>query len=82
MVNLLMYLLGAEIEFFIIFFHSAICFPGKLCVEHPGISSEVKSLSRVRLFATPWTTEDEAPIFWLTDANSQFIGKDPDAEKN
>ena len=27
-------------------------------------------------------TEDEAPILWLTDADSQFIGKDPDAEKD
>jgi len=23
--------------------------------------------------------EDEAPIFWLTNEKSQFIGKDPDA---
>ena len=26
--------------------------------------------------------EAEAPIFWLPDANSQLIGKDPDAGKD
>ena len=26
-------------------------------------------------------TEAEAPIFWLSDAKSQLVGKDPDARK-
>ena len=34
------------------------------------------------IFISRTETEDEAPILWLTDANSQFIGKDPDAEKD
>ena len=27
-------------------------------------------------------TEAEAPIFWPSDAESQFIGKDPDTGEN
>ena len=35
--------------------------PRKPC-EHPLHEAQVKSLSRVRLFATPWTVAYEAPL--------------------
>ena len=53
-------------------------------LENPLDSKEIKPVSPKG--NQPWIftgrTEDEAPILWPPDANSSFIGNDPDAGKD
>ena len=55
-------------------------------LESPLDCKEIKPLSPKRnqswIFIGRTDAEAEAPILWPLDANSQLIGKDPDAGKN
>ena len=55
-------------------------------LESPLDSKEIKPVSpkgnQSWLFIGRTDAEAEAPIFWPPDANSWFIGKDPDAGKD
>ena len=48
---------------------SSCCLPGT--VLFPGV---VQSLSRVRLFATPWTVAHQAPLSWDSPGNNTGVG--------
>ena len=39
-----------------------------------GMVSEVKSLSHVRLFVTPWTVAHQAPLSWDFPGKSNGVG--------
>ena len=55
--------------------------------ESPLDSKKIK-LVNLDSGSQPWIligrtdAETEAPVFWSSDANSLFIGKDPDAGKD
>ena len=55
-------------------------------LESPLDSKEIKSVhlkgNQHWIFIVRTDTEAEAPIFWPSDAESQFIGKDPDTGEN
>ena len=55
-------------------------------LESPLDSKEIKPVNpkgnQPRIFFGRTDAEAEASILWAPDANSQLIGKDPDARKN
>ena len=55
-------------------------------LESPLVSKEIKPVNpkgnQLWIFLGRTDTEAEAPIFWLPDAKSQLIRKDPDAGKD
>ena len=55
-------------------------------LESPLDCQKIKSVNPKRnqswIFIRRTDTEVEAPIFWSSDANNWFIGKDPDAGKD
>ena len=55
-------------------------------LESPLDNQEIKPVNTKRdqpwIFSGRTDAEAEIPVFWLPDAESRLIGKDPDAEKD